>query len=76
MPAPTYYSQYQQDRILNEFIFRNARAGAFLDIGAYDGVLFSNTCFFERDLGWRGICVEPTPHIFAQLRKNRALHLH
>jgi len=71
MPPLTYYSQYKQDRILNEFIFHSDRTGAFLDIGAYDGVLFSNSCFFERDLGWKGLCIEPTPHIFKELKKNR-----
>ncbi|NJO89542.1 MAG: FkbM family methyltransferase [Chloroflexia bacterium] len=41
-----------------------------MDIGAHDGITFSNTYIFEQ-LGWRGICIEPNPAIFPQLKKNR-----
>ena len=45
-----YKSQYGQDRILNEYIFHDKRNGVFIDIGAYDGVHYSNTYFFEKTL--------------------------
>lgn len=32
--------------------------GTFVEVGAYDGESFSNTCFLA-DLGWRGLYVEP-----------------
>jgi FkbM family methyltransferase len=44
--------------------------GFYIDIGANDGVTASNTCVFEQ-LGWRGVCVEPQPEIYRQLRKSR-----
>jgi FkbM family methyltransferase len=67
-----YYSQVGQDKFLNETIFKNKKHGKFLDIGAHDGVTFSNTCFFEKELEWSGICVEPNPTIFDKLIKNRS----
>ena len=71
--SPTgYRSQVGQDRFINEQFFQGRRDGVFVDIGAYDGVLFSNSCYFERNLGWTGLCVEPNPAVFARLVKNRA----
>lgn len=67
-----FYSQIGQDRYLYETYFKNRRGGVFLDIGAYDGVKFSNSCFFERELGWSGICIEPLPEAFAKLKAERS----
>jgi len=69
--APPYHSQYGQDQIIDEELFGRRRGGVFLDIGAHDGVSFNNTVYFERVLGWRGLCVEPIPDRFAELQKNR-----
>ncbi|MEI6241470.1 MAG: FkbM family methyltransferase [Planctomycetia bacterium] len=46
--------------------------GVFFEVGAFDGVTFSNTCALERRFGWTGIAVEPSPTAFARLRSNRA----
>ena len=67
-----YRSQYQQDKFLNENFFHNKKNGTFLDIGAYDGVTGSNSYFFEKELGWNGICIEPLPKIFEKLKSNRS----
>ncbi|MCC6304611.1 MAG: FkbM family methyltransferase [Rhodobacteraceae bacterium] len=45
--------------------------GFFVEFGATDGVLLSNSWLLETDYGWRGICVEPNPGLFAELRRNR-----
>lgn len=68
-----YHSQSgpNQDRWLNEHVFKNKKPGTFLDVGAHNGVRFSNTYFYEKELGWKGICIEPHPIIFEQLIKNR-----
>lgn len=42
----------------------------FVDIGSYDGVLFSNTLRLE-EKGWLGLCIEANPTNFAALKKNR-----
>lgn len=68
-----YYSQYKQDEILNNQIFRNFRNGVFLDIGAHDGETLSNSLFFEEELGWSGICFEQIPEIFEKLKQRRKI---
>jgi len=69
--TPKYYSQFLQDKYLNEKVFMNKKHGVFIDIGAHDGVLLSNTYFFEKTLDWTGICIEPLPEVFDRLEKNR-----
>lgn len=68
----TYHSQYGQDKFTNERYFKNLEKGTFVEIGAHDGVTYSNTLFFEKELGWDGICVEPIPEIYQQLKQNRS----
>lgn len=47
--------------------------GRFLDIGAYDGVTFSNTrALLEK--GWSGVYVEPCPLALEKLRTNTKDH--
>lgn len=43
----------------------------FLEAGANDGLSQSNTYWFERFRGWRGILVEPVPAMAAACRANR-----
>jgi FkbM family methyltransferase len=66
-----YYSQFGQDKFLNEYIFKNKRNGIFVDIGALDGISMSNTYFFEKFLDWTGICIEPNTYSFNKLVINR-----
>lgn len=66
-----YKSQYGQDRFLNENFFKNKKNGVFVDIGAHDGVTLSNSYFFEKDLEWFGLCIEPIPFLFEKLNENR-----
>ena len=71
-----YHSQYGQDKIINERIFGSKRNGFFVDIGANDGITGSNTYFFEKELSWKGVCIEPQPDIFNKLAKNRKSECH
>ncbi|ADQ79284.1 methyltransferase FkbM family [Paludibacter propionicigenes WB4] len=64
------YSQYKQDKFVDIY-FKKKDNGFFLDIGAYDGVSFSNSYFLEKERGWAGICIEPNPVVFVQLKINR-----
>lgn len=54
-----YYSQQGEDRFLYEN-YLNYREGFFIELGAMDGITFSNTLFFESTLGWKGILIEPS----------------
>ncbi|MHA1696289.1 MAG: FkbM family methyltransferase [Candidatus Helarchaeota archaeon] len=66
-----YYSQYGQDKFLNEKIFVDNKKRFFLELGADDGIENSNTLFFEKEKKWNGICIEPREIAFLKLRKNR-----
>ena len=66
-----YYSQCQEDEFLNANIFKNKRNGTYIELGALDGVLYSNTKFFEESLNWSGILIEPHPDKFISLKQNR-----
>lgn len=66
-----FYSQHKQDEFVYNKFFKNKKDGVFLEIGAYDGVALSNTYFFEKELGWKGICVEPQQKQYDLLVKNR-----
>ena len=58
------YSQDNEEVVILEHF--GARVGKFLDIGAADGIHFSNTrALVER--GWGGVMVEPSPRQFMQL---------
>lgn len=46
-------------------------AGFFVEAGAYDGVIQSNTYWFERFRGWKGVLVEPIPHLSEQASRRR-----
>ena len=65
-----YYSQFGEDYLLWEF-FQHQRHGFYVDIGAFDGIHLSNTYSFEQK-GWKGICIEPNPVMFALCRENRS----
>src|SRR5450759_2215887 len=66
-----YNSQNYQDLVLNKVIFPSKENGFFLDIGANDGITFSNSYFLEKERNWEGICVEPLPQTFKILSDNR-----
>ncbi len=48
------------------------RGGFFVEVGAANGVLLSNSWLLEKKFGWNGICVEPNPSFLTELRANRA----
>ena len=39
----------------------NYKNGFYIDCGANDGVNQSNTWYYEKNLGWNGILIEPIP---------------
>ena len=71
-----YYSQFGQDKFIDEYVTKGKQGGTFVEIGAYDGVTYSNTLFFERHRGWSGACIEPIPARFQLLQQNRKANCH
>ncbi|MBD5781884.1 hypothetical protein IEN85_20455 [Pelagicoccus sp. NFK12] len=45
--------------------------GKFVEVGARDGLKGSLTPYLEKALGWKGLLIEPWPHLFQRCRKNR-----
>ena len=63
-------SQNLQDLItLDLFGFKNN--GIFIEAGACDGILNSNTYLLEKEFSWSGLLVEPLNDYFIELKKNR-----
>ena len=49
----------------------NYKNGFYIECGANDGVNQSNTWYFEKKLGWKGVLIEPVESVFKELKKNR-----
>lgn len=60
----------------NKTILCLQKNGFFVECGAYDGEMRSNTLVLERKLGWNGLLVEADPINFSKmLLKNRKAYL-
>eukprot|EP00930_Biecheleria_cincta_P054962 TRINITY_DN41333_c0_g1_i1.p1 TRINITY_DN41333_c0_g1~~TRINITY_DN41333_c0_g1_i1.p1 ORF type:complete len:523 (-),score=87.74 TRINITY_DN41333_c0_g1_i1:14-1582(-) len=82
--SPSEASQWQQDWFVYKNFIRGTsldvqgqdagrgdRQGVFVDVGAFHPIHLSNTYFFERCLGWRGLCVEPNPSMHSYFEAYR-----
>lgn len=47
------------------------RRGIFIEFGAYNGVVFSNTHLLEKQFGWTGILIDPIPSHYEGMKHNR-----
>lgn len=54
------------------FLLDNKKNGYFVEFGACDGLLFSNTLLLEKGFGWKGILAEPNRAYQKQIRENRS----
>lgn len=63
-------SQLGQDLEVIKF-YNNKKNGFFIEIGASDGIILSNTYLLEKQYKWNGICCEPIPNKFKKLVQNR-----
>lgn len=61
----TGHSQNDEEAVILKY-FKTTTPACFLDIGAHDGVTFSNTRALA-ELGWTGTLVEPSPAAFQSL---------
>ena len=62
-----HFAQLDQDAWI-ESLFPKGYKGYFVDIGAATGKHISNSYHLEVNLGWNGICVEPNPQSYAELK--------
>src|SRR5215469_15752453 len=65
----SYLALNDLDRKLKKYLdFEN---GSFIEAGGNDGLSQSNSYWFERFRGWRGLLIEPVPDQARQCRHNR-----
>lgn len=65
------YAQHEEDRLIE--LLLPSGVNSFIDIGANDGVLFSNSYKFAKK-GANGLCIEPSRSSFRKLRLNHLFH--
>jgi hypothetical protein len=63
---PQIFSSFFQVEIVSH-LFKDQKEGFFIEAGAYDGEIFSNSLHFELKQGWKGLLVEPNPDALADL---------
>ncbi|KAI0563503.1 Methyltransferase FkbM [Gracilaria domingensis] len=70
------FSQFMQDAYLYiKHFSRLNRRGVYLDIASNDPIKISNTYFYDRCLGWRGMCVEANDKYFESTYRERSCQL-
>jgi len=57
--------------VYNKYFANKTGTGVFLEMGAFDGIVESNSLFYERCLGWKGLLIEGNKAKFQQLVVNR-----
>ena len=55
-----FYSQFGQDKWIIGKVFPGVKDGYFVDVGAWDAIVSSNSKALE-ELGWSGACIDPFP---------------
>ena len=66
-----YTSQDNQDKYLEENVFKGYKNGIFVDVGAHDGLSINNTLYFEKFNNWKGVNIEPIKEVYDKLLINR-----
>ncbi|CAC5410029.1 unnamed protein product [Mytilus coruscus] len=61
----THYSQAHQDETLYQI--SRKKNGFFVEMGAFNGQLFSNTMWLERKHNWTGLLIEANPDLCRQI---------
>jgi len=68
-----FYSQFGEDEKLAKLL--GDRSGVCVEVGANDGIIGSNTLYFEQR-GWKCVLIEPNPLLCEKLRRNRTGLIH
>ena len=68
--TPDAKSQNQEDSVLLRW-FKGLCGGTYLEMGALNGLSGSNSYLFNKQLGWKGLLIEPSPNQFNDLVRNR-----
>ncbi len=67
-----FYSQTGEDLFVYlNLINQERKDGVYLELGAWDGLVYSNTKFFQDQLSFNGVLIEPIPSTYLRLVQNR-----
>ena len=72
------FSQHWQDWVLFHNFFRHKRhwgTGFYVDFGTNHPEYISNTIFFDKCLGWKGLCIEMQEKYHAAIKEKRSCTL-
>lgn len=71
---PNSYSQRGQDLFALWANLHEKHTSQFfcVEFGAADGIFISNTALLTKKFNWRALLIEPSPHFFKRLIKNRS----
>jgi len=58
-------------KYIYEKYLKNIQNGTYVECGAFNGLNQSNTLKLERTGKWKGILIEPNPHAYRKIIKNR-----
>ncbi|CAM9515849.1 unnamed protein product, partial [Ectocarpus fasciculatus] len=61
---------FEESKAITKY-FNGLTSGTFLELGALDGKLYSNTLVLENKMLWKGILIEGSPKSYHALKTNR-----
>jgi len=66
-------SANDEDRFIYNTFFKDSdiKNGNYIELGAFDGTIESNTRFFDKCLGWRGLLIEGNPINYQKVIESR-----
>jgi len=68
-----FYSQQDEDKYIIQYLLKTKIIdGTYLEIGACDGILYSNSKTLEDFFGFTGVLIEPQLTFYNDLKKNRS----
>ena len=66
-----YHHDFKNDEFADKYIFKGKKHGYFVEVGALDGITCSQCYYFENELGWDGIAVEPQRRYRDMVKQSR-----
>lgn len=72
MKEKIYYGQHEEEKIINKYLNKdpNKEKGIYVDIGACDPLLLSNTYYYYKR-GWKGLEVDSFPGVLEKFKEIR-----
>jgi len=70
LDASMFQSQQGEDVLLLKW-FGKLCEGTYIEMGALDGLRFSNSYVFNKGLNWTGVLIEASPQNFQEMAANR-----